>query len=72
MTTEDKTDKISCLCQRATAKLILYLINDEIMSNAEKFKCNAKFKQTVEENVIFNCVYTVFKAKTLSKLGKIG
>ena len=29
---------------------------------------NGKFKLSIEENKIFICVYTVFKAKTLLKL----
>ena len=33
-----------------------------------KFKCNGKFKLSIEENAIFICVYTVFKVKPLSKL----
>ena len=35
-----------------------------------KFKCNGKFKLSIEKNPIFICVYAVFKAKTLSKLVK--
>ena len=37
-----------------------------------KFKRNGKFKLSIEENAIFICVYTVSKAKTLTKLVKNG
>ena len=33
---------------------------------------NGKFKLSIVENAIFICVYTVFKAKTLSTLVKNG